>query len=379
MSGGVFLRRGDDLVEMVEQPYDLEDHLQELIERHPNLLAGNQINPDAPRRWLMLSREAGIASEPDGNERWSVDHLLLDQDAIPTLVEVKRSSDSRIRREVVGQMLDYAANAVTYWNIDLWRSRYEEALQSRGEAPEDVIADLVGEQSVDYEEFWERVKTNLSAGRIRLVFVADTIPTELQRVVEFLNERMTPTEVLAVEIRQYVGSGEQMLVPRVVGQTVQAQRTKRRTDQKEWDETRFFSALAESADPAAVDAAREILRWAEARGLRIWWGKGALTGTLTPTLDHESGTHSYWLVRIWTGATLDVALRWLRLRPPFDTVEKRQEILQRLNAIDGIRIKTDKLDGQPTFPLAALTDHDALAAFLAVFEWFLAEAKAYQP
>ena len=54
----------------------------------------------------------------DGVERWSVDHLLLDQDAIPTLVEVKRSSDSRIRREVVGQMLDYAANAVTYWNID---------------------------------------------------------------------------------------------------------------------------------------------------------------------------------------------------------------------------------------------------------------------
>ena len=28
----------------------------------------------------------------------------------PTLVEVKRSSDTRIRREVVGQMLDYAAN-----------------------------------------------------------------------------------------------------------------------------------------------------------------------------------------------------------------------------------------------------------------------------
>jgi hypothetical protein len=27
MSGGVFLRRGDDLVEMVEMPYELEGHL----------------------------------------------------------------------------------------------------------------------------------------------------------------------------------------------------------------------------------------------------------------------------------------------------------------------------------------------------------------
>jgi len=29
---------------------------------------------------------------------WALDHLLLDQDAIPTLVEVKRSSDTRIRK-----------------------------------------------------------------------------------------------------------------------------------------------------------------------------------------------------------------------------------------------------------------------------------------
>ena len=34
---------------------------------------------------------------------------VLDQDAIPTLVKVERSSDTRVRCEVVGQMLDYAA------------------------------------------------------------------------------------------------------------------------------------------------------------------------------------------------------------------------------------------------------------------------------
>ena len=43
--------------------------------------------------------------------RWLVDRLFLDQDGVPTLVEVKRSSDTRIRREVVGQLLEYAANA----------------------------------------------------------------------------------------------------------------------------------------------------------------------------------------------------------------------------------------------------------------------------
>ena len=82
------------------------------------MLSGYQINPGAPRRWLLVKREAGLPSEIEGINRWSVDHLFLDQEGIPTLVEVKRSSDSRIRREVVGQMLDYAANAVVYWPIE---------------------------------------------------------------------------------------------------------------------------------------------------------------------------------------------------------------------------------------------------------------------
>src|SRR5689334_13424220 len=99
---------------MAEEPYELEGHLQALIERHPNLLAGDQVDPATPRRWLLLSREAAVPTEEVGGGRWSLDHLLLDQDAIPTLVEVKRSSNREIRRMVVGQMLDYAANAVLY-------------------------------------------------------------------------------------------------------------------------------------------------------------------------------------------------------------------------------------------------------------------------
>jgi hypothetical protein len=57
-----------------------------------------------PRRWIVVAREVGLPSEDAGADRWSVAHRLLAPDGIPTLVEVKRSSDTRIRREVVGQM-----------------------------------------------------------------------------------------------------------------------------------------------------------------------------------------------------------------------------------------------------------------------------------
>jgi hypothetical protein len=53
----------------------------------------------------------------------------------------------------------------------------------------------------DVETFWGLVDTNLRAGRIRLVFVADAVPPELQRIVEFLNVEMDPAEVLAIDVR----------------------------------------------------------------------------------------------------------------------------------------------------------------------------------
>lgn len=119
MSRGIFLIHNNErLVAMKEEPYASEDLLQRLLVDYPDLLAGDQMNAAKPRRWLLIKREAGVPGDAGGTDRWSIDHLFLDQDGIPTLIEVKRSSDTRIRREVVGQILDYAANAVMYWPVD---------------------------------------------------------------------------------------------------------------------------------------------------------------------------------------------------------------------------------------------------------------------
>ena len=101
-----------------------------------------------------------VPAEEGGSGRWAIDHLFLDQDGVPTLVEVKRATDPGIRREVVGQMLDYAANAVVYWPVEDIRARYEAVLPDRRELP----AEFLGEDA-EPDEFWQRVKTNLQAGR----------------------------------------------------------------------------------------------------------------------------------------------------------------------------------------------------------------------
>ena len=118
---------------MEEAPYDSETLLQKLLADHPDLLAGDQIDAEEPRRWLLVTREMAVPGEQDGAGRWSLDHLFLDQDAIPTLVEVKRSSDTRIRREVIGQMLDYAANAVAYWPVEEIKAKFESRCKDDGD------------------------------------------------------------------------------------------------------------------------------------------------------------------------------------------------------------------------------------------------------
>jgi hypothetical protein len=111
MSDSIFLV-GDDgsLTKAPAAGYAAEADLQKLLADNIDLLPGAQMNRDSPRRWLLIKREAGVPDREGGGGWWSVDHLVVDQDAIPTFVEVKRAGDTRARREVVAQMLDYAAN-----------------------------------------------------------------------------------------------------------------------------------------------------------------------------------------------------------------------------------------------------------------------------
>ena len=218
MAEKIYIRNAaGDLEPLAEERFETEDLLQELIGQHPELLAGDQMQPGDPLRWILIRREMPI-------EGWAVDHLLLDQNAQPTLVEVKRGESRRIRRTVVGQMLDYAATAAGVWSGDGMRQAFEEDAKKRRADPLDELNNLLRpDDETDAEdlagEFWERAAANLIANRLRLLFVADEIPAELERVVKFLNEQTRDNlEVLAVEIKQYPGQFGQALVSRVIGQ-----------------------------------------------------------------------------------------------------------------------------------------------------------------
>ena len=96
MSDAIYLIGEDgSLREMRSEPYDSEDLLQRLLAEHPSVLAGVHSDDDSSGDWLLLKREAGVPTHEGGGGHLSLDHLFVDRDGIPTLVEVKRSQDTR--------------------------------------------------------------------------------------------------------------------------------------------------------------------------------------------------------------------------------------------------------------------------------------------
>jgi hypothetical protein len=147
------------------QNEDIE--LQCILERNHDLLPGDQINPEEPRKQLLVKREMPVPDPGTRQPRWWVDFLFADQNAMPTLVECKRFASTEARRQIVGQMIEYAANGHRYWNKDLLRD-YEEKSLKQGHTLEAELTDLQGPESDSPDEFFDKVQQNLGDGQLRI-------------------------------------------------------------------------------------------------------------------------------------------------------------------------------------------------------------------
>jgi hypothetical protein len=341
------LKDAKTLVEMHPAHFASENDFQRLLADFPSLLAGDQIDSASPRRWVLVCREKTIPSEDGGSGR---------------------QTDTRIRREVVGQMLDYAANGVAYWPVEEIRSLFE----SGSADPDEAIGELVGPEG-DVEAYWQKVKTNLQAGRIRMLFVADLIPPELRKIVEFLNKQMDPAEVLALELRQFEGQGLKTLVPMVYGQTQEAQQRKGSgAPKRQWDEATIFAELERKGGPEAVRVAKAISEWMKTNADRVWFGAGTQDGSMGCAFVHQ-GKDLYPVV-LWASGKVEVTFQWI-MRPPFDGDAKRREWLHRLNEIEGVNFAENAISRRPKILLSVLSDEARMKKFLGALDWFASQAR----
>jgi hypothetical protein len=331
---------------------DLE--LQRILEQNPDLLPGDQIDPEDPRRWLLIKREMPVPDPATGTDRWSIDFVFADQDAIPTFVECKRSDDTRARREVVGQMLEYAANGHYYWNKETLRSFAEQAAAARGQSLDDALRSLMPSTADSPDTFFETLEQNLREGQLRIVFFLERSPMELRSVVDFLNKQMERSEVLLVEARQYRWEGTRVVVPVLFGYTEQARQVKRSVtittagSRKRWDRSSYFADAEAKLTPSDVKVLEQVLDQAIRLGYEISWGSGAANGSFNvkdPAICPRS------LLTFNSDGRMYFNSSWLN---GSETAERGRDVLKDLLVgIVGLDIPDNYPQSAPGFPVSA--------------------------
>lgn len=272
----VFTLKGQALKSVSHRPMragisgaQLEDALQKLIEEHPQVIPGSQIEPgsDDPPRFVLLAREAPIG-------QWSLDHLLADHRGVLTLVECKLNQNPESRRDVLGQMIEYAAHGRELFAGGGARNLADRYWGRYGSEFAAHASEQLGE-IFDEGNFWNSVEDSLKHGRLRLIIVADELRPEVRTSIEYLNREMQNAEVLGLELRCYGDSQDDIvLVPRVIGQTQEVVTRKAGLRLPPWTRQRLEQALAATRDLSLRECIARLMAVAgERKSLRESYGR----------------------------------------------------------------------------------------------------------
>lgn len=135
----------------------------------------------------------------------------------------------------------------------------------------------------------------------------------------------------------------------------------------------FFEGLVKNDVPGEdVETIRQLMSWSEGLADLTTFGdtvaEGGRVGYRSKIRVQEKTISLFWV-----GAEGRVEIDfedWIHV-PPFDSREKRLEMLKRLNSIKGVKIAEDKIAAHPPMPVRALRDKAERDKFVEAFEWFV--------
>lgn len=294
-----------------------EGWLQELLRTQPGLLPLAEIEP-AFAAAVCIGREVPTK---DG----SVDLLLVSPTGYLSVVETKLWRNPEARREVVGQILDYAKDLTTWTYEKLDKVARDYARQHVGrELSLFQLAQSVADGPLNEAVFIDTVSLNLRRTRFLLIVAGDGIRESVEDLAAFLQGTPPlPFTLALVELLVYKAPappGALLVVPQVVARTREITRAVVRVEGTHivWAPMRmdtppvtlteedFFRLLEQNAGPEEVAFARELLEDGRRLGLVVDWGQSSFvlkmrdpggTGQLLTLLVVDKGGTAYvgWL------------------------------------------------------------------------------------
>ena len=262
--------------------FALESELQGLLYEHPHLLPGVGEPAVACREF-----QSGVGP---------ADVLVLHGDGELIITECKLASNPQIRREIVGQVIDYASRI---WRMPMGVFEAQWT-QRTGVSPFAAFGDQAGAVR-------ERLATNLDDGRFTIVLAVDGINEDLRRMVEYLNGATRPdVQVLAFEVAHVQDGDVEILLPRVYGaELANAKARSSSTAQPSWSTEQYLGWLSEH-DPALRDPMEQLIQAAASAGWQVFNGTATSPSLILGC--SVDGTE-LWPVSLFTGAQPTVEIR----------------------------------------------------------------------
>jgi hypothetical protein len=187
-----------------------EAAIQRLVQDHPSCLPINEIDP-------LFCNPVPICMElntPAG----PIDNFLVTASGLPVLVECKLWRNPEGRREVVGQILDYAKEMSRWSSSDLQRE-VSRRLNMSGNPLLELVRGAGHE--VDEVQFNDALTLNLRRGRFLLLIVGDGIREGVEAISEYLQRHANLHFAFGlVEMPLYrLPDGRSIVVPRILART----------------------------------------------------------------------------------------------------------------------------------------------------------------
>jgi hypothetical protein len=166
---------------------------------------------------IPLCREMATPAGP-------IDAVFVNRQGALTVVECKLWRNPQARREVVGQILDYAKELARWRYEDLQRE-VSRSLRRSGNVPFQLVADRYPD--TDEAGFVDAVGRNLRTGRFLLLVAGDGIREGTETIVHFMQEHSGMRFTFGlVEMAGYEMPGGRLLVqPRILARTIALERT----------------------------------------------------------------------------------------------------------------------------------------------------------
>ena len=199
-----------------------EAWLRDFLLAHPEALPTAAIDP-AYADPIAVCRELRTPAGP-------LDCLFVTRFGGLVAVECKLWRNPQARREVVGQILDYAEEIAAWGYADLQR----EVSVARGERGTNALFDLVAARHPETNEaaFVDAVARNLARGRLMLLLAGDGIREGTESIVQYVGRYagLHLTFGLVEVVGYEMPDGRFLVQPRVLARTVNLERAVVRVD-----------------------------------------------------------------------------------------------------------------------------------------------------